>query len=50
MNPLAEFIATSLVSGPTLDPTPTSYDLHDYRSPCKLMVVVDVYTWIEKLI
>ena len=50
MNPLAEFIATSLVSGPTLDPAPASYDVHDYRSPCKLMIVADVYTWIGKLI
>ncbi|KAI4521773.1 glycoside hydrolase [Schizophyllum commune Loenen D] len=31
--PDLQFIATSLVSGPTLDPTPTSYDVHDYRSP-----------------
>ncbi|KAL1668200.1 glycoside hydrolase superfamily [Schizophyllum commune] len=31
--PDLQFIATSLVSGPTLDPSPTSYDVHDYRSP-----------------
>ncbi|KAL1759357.1 alpha-L-arabinofuranosidase C-terminus-domain-containing protein, partial [Schizophyllum commune] len=31
--PDLHFIATSLVSGPTLDPAPASYDVHDYRSP-----------------
>ncbi|KAL1724264.1 glycoside hydrolase superfamily [Schizophyllum commune] len=46
--PDLQFIATSLVSGPTLDPTPTSYDVHDYRSPSWYQEQVYYYDDFER--
>ncbi|KAL1740220.1 glycoside hydrolase superfamily [Schizophyllum fasciatum] len=46
--PDLQYIATTLVSGPVLDPTPASYDVHDYRSPAWYQEQVFYYDDFER--